>query len=50
MDLDTTKKICSFCGDQGRHDVPLLGGRVAGISRPEAQGRFAQPGRGMMAP
>ena len=26
MDLDSTKKHCSFCGDQGRHDKPLVGG------------------------
>jgi hypothetical protein len=26
MDLDPTKKHCSFCGDQGRWDEPLVGG------------------------
>ena len=26
MDLDPTKKNCSFCGDPGRHDKPLVGG------------------------
>jgi ClpX C4-type zinc finger len=26
MDVDSTKKCCSFCGEQGREDVPLVGG------------------------
>ena len=26
MDVDSTKKFCSFCGEQGRADVPLVGG------------------------
>lgn len=31
MDLDTTKKHCSFCGEDGRLDTPLVGGRGAFI-------------------
>jgi hypothetical protein len=26
MDADSTKKSCSFCGEQGREDMPLVGG------------------------
>ena len=26
MDVDSEKKSCSFCGEQGRGDVPLVGG------------------------
>lgn len=31
MDLDPTKKHCSFCGEQGRADQPLVGGLGAFI-------------------
>jgi len=31
MDLDSTKKFCSFCGDPGREDPPLFGGLGAFI-------------------
>ena len=31
MDLDPTKKFCSFCGDPGRVDPPLFGGLGAFI-------------------
>jgi hypothetical protein len=26
MDLDPTRKCCSFCGNQGQHGEPLVGG------------------------
>lgn len=29
MDLDPTKKHCSFCGEAGRADEPLVGGHGA---------------------
>jgi hypothetical protein len=31
MDLDSTTKFCSFCGDLGREDPPLFGGHGAFI-------------------
>jgi hypothetical protein len=31
MDLDSTQKFCSFCGDEGRADPPLFGGLGAFI-------------------
>ena len=31
MDLDSTLKFCSFCGDEGREDPPLFGGLGAFI-------------------
>ncbi|WP_051551605.1 ClpX C4-type zinc finger protein [Nocardioides sp. URHA0020] len=37
MDLDSTKKFCSFCGDPGRHETPLFGGLGAFICGPCVQ-------------
>jgi hypothetical protein len=34
MDVDSTKKSCSFCGEQGREDVPLVGGLGAFMCGP----------------
>ena len=31
MDLDSSLKFCSFCGDEGRDDPPLFGGLGAFI-------------------